>query len=137
MGNQCLANGLCRRPHIIPVLWGKPRRKHFAELVKCSYSKKIDLFFQTSIGGKNKHILKYRTIEEFEKQTGIDISILNHIRTRELFKEYEKDSLTFIPFCAEPDFDLLKKFIVENKININFEKIKKDFINNVIVIEDE
>ena len=100
----------------------------------CDYNTNIP---KIGVETSYKHILKYRTIEEFEKQTGIDISILNHIRTRELFKEYEKDSLTFIPFCAEPDFDLLKKFIVENKININFEKIKKDFINNVIVIEDE
>lgn len=99
----------------------------------CDYNSNIP---KIGVETSYKYIQKYRNIDEFEKQTGIDVSILNHVRTRELFKEYEKDSLISIPYCGEPDFELLKKFIMENKISINFEKIKKDFIHNVIVIEE-
>jgi 5'-3' exonuclease len=51
-----------------------------------------------------KYILKYRSIEQIKNNLPhIDISILNHSRTRELFIDYEKYSTINIPYCGKPD----------------------------------
>ena len=42
-----------------------------------------------------------------------------------------------VPFCGSPNFDELKIFISENNININIEYLKKCFITNNIIIEED
>ena len=39
------------------------------------------------------YISKYKSIEEIERNMSIDISILNHTRTRELFTNYERHGI--------------------------------------------
>jgi 5'-3' exonuclease len=84
-----------------------------------------------------KLLLKHGSIEEIGKKTKYDISILNHVRTREIFTEYDKLDIKSVPFCAEPDFDSLQKFIIKHKINVDFEKLKQNYINDVVVVFDE
>jgi len=82
----------------------------------------------------------YQLIKEFSslekiKESGIDISILNHERVRELFTCYEKKKVK-ISYCGTPDFIKLEEFIFENNIRINVEDIKKSFTHNIVVYED-
>ena len=50
--------------------------------------------------------------------------------------QYEKINLTSVPFCGVPDFDKLENFIKTHNINVNIEKLKKNFTHNIIIIDD-
>ena len=50
----------------------------------------------------------------------IDISILNHVRTRDLFINYEKYTITNIPYCGKPNLKLLNIFLSENSLSPSF-----------------
>jgi 5'-3' exonuclease len=91
------------------------------------------------IGSKNayKKILQYKNIDTIGKETGLDISILNHERVRTLFTEFNQETCIKIPFCGTPDFAKLETFVRSHCIQINIEKLKKDFTHNVIVFEDD
>ena len=95
------------------------------------------------IGNKTayKHMLKYGGIDELSKESKIDISILNHIRVRELFTDFTEEVKVMntmnIPYCFSPNFEELEKFVIKQKISINMEKLRQDFNqNNQIVFED-
>ena len=100
----------------------------------CDYNKNIP-----KIGPQNayKYLQKYKSIDEIGKNTVLDISVLNHIRTRELFTKYQEINITSIPFCGTPDFEKLRLFIIENNININIETLKKNFTHNNLIIYEE
>jgi flap endonuclease-1 len=83
-----------------------------------------------------KYILQYRSIEDIDKNTKLDVSILNHVRGRELFKDYEQKQVD-IPYCGKPDFTVLSEFIVKNNVKINIEGLRRSFIHNVIVFEED
>ena len=99
----------------------------------CDYNKNIP-----KIGPETsyKYIRKYGSIDEIENKLEIDVSILNYIRTRELFTGYEQIDLKTIAFCGAPDLKNLEKFIVDNSLNINIEKLIKDFTHNNIIIDE-
>ena len=103
----------------------------------CDYNKNIN---KVGIETSYKYIQKYRTIDEISKQLSIDVSILNHVRTRELFTQYEKLNIGSIPFCGVPNFDLLESFISRHELyNIkNFNKLKECFVKNknIILFDD-
>jgi len=100
----------------------------------CDYNKNIPkVGCETSF----KYISKYKTIDEIGRNLDIDISILNHKRTRELFTNYERHNVKNIPYCGFPDVDKLKIFIKENNISLDFSKILKSFENELVFIEDE
>lgn len=65
----------------------------------------------------------------------IDVSILNHIRVRELFLNYKKTENT-APFCREPNFADVELFLVKNNIKVNFEKVKKSFGAKEIILDE-
>ena len=68
----------------------------------------------------------------------IDVSILNHTITRELFTNYERHGVKKVPYCGTPDFEKLKTFISENDINIDLEKLRSSFVHDeLIFIDDE
>ncbi len=100
----------------------------------CDYNKNIP-----KVGPETafKHIKKYYSIEEIEIKTDLDISILNHKRTREIFTNYKKIDIDYIPFCGSPNFELLELFISKNNIRINLEKFKRNFVHKIIIIEDD
>jgi|TARA_B110000259_G_C14025499_1_gene404540 5'-3' exonuclease len=90
------------------------------------------------IGSKTayKHIKKFSNIENFAFNTGYEIEILKHLRVRELFCDFEDYNINKIPYCGQPNFIELEKFIKENKIYIDFVKIKNDFTLNILIFED-
>jgi intein/homing endonuclease len=85
-----------------------------------------------------KYIQKHSTIEEIgEKNPELDTSILNHVRGRELFREYEQKNIT-IPYCGSPDFQLLTEFVFKHNIKCSIDGLKESFIHTTtIVLEDE
>ena len=101
----------------------------------CDYNKNIPkVVIETSF----KYIKNYGLLEEIEKNTKHDTTILNYKRTRELFREYPQYKIDTVPYCGVPNFEDLKKFVKENNLNIRFENLEKSFIHNeVVIIEDE
>jgi 5'-3' exonuclease len=82
-----------------------------------------------------KLIKQYSTIENINKNTQIDISILNHIRVRDIFTNYQILNIKQIPYCGCPYFDDLQLLINKNNLNINLEKLKKSFTTDIIIID--
>lgn len=92
------------------------------------------------IGSKTayKYILQYGGIDEISENTKIDVTILNHKRSKQLFTEFEDYGIKNIPYCGKPDFDALQAFVIKNNISVNIEKLRTDFIHNMIIfIESE
>lgn len=89
------------------------------------------------VGSKTsyKHILNHGNIDNIGENTNLDITILKHNRVRELFTKFEDYDINYIPYCGKPNFEELKKFILDKKVYVNIEKLKKDFIHNLVVFE--
>jgi 5'-3' exonuclease len=131
-------NDTCVRVKSKDVLDGlKLTQEQFLDLCimcGCDYNKNIPkVGCETSF----KYITKYKSIDEIARNIDIDISILNHKRTRELFTEYERHEIKDIKYCGVPDFEILKKFIKENNIRVDLEKLKNSFIHEITFIEKE
>jgi len=91
------------------------------------------------IGPKNayKYIKRFGCIEAIQQALKIDVSILNHIRTRELFIDYEKVDFK-IPHCGKPDFEKLVEFAFINNLQISEKRLKDSFCTtNIILVEEE
>ena len=82
-----------------------------------------------------KLIKKYKTIEEVEK-SGYDVSILKHVRVRELFTKYERFTES-IPYCKPADFNALAEFMFVNNIRYNIDKLKRDLAPPELLFEEE
>lgn len=100
----------------------------------CDYNKNIP-----KIGGEKSfnYISKYKSIEEIERNMNIDVSILNHTRTRELFTNYERHEVKKVMYCGSPDFEKVKEFMKNNDININIENLKSSFIHDELIFVDD
>lgn len=90
------------------------------------------------IGSKTayKYITNCENIEGIESKMGLDVSILNYKRVRQLFTEFDGYDMVTVPYCGTPDFDLLEKFVHEHKMNINLTRVRKDFTYTEVVFED-
>lgn len=59
-----------------------------------------------------KYISMYGSIEEIQKQKGLDIAILNHERNRELFTEYERyNFIEKVRYNGPPDYEKLETIV--------------------------
>jgi len=83
-----------------------------------------------------KYIQTHTDIDGIGENTTLDISILNHVRGRELFREYEQKDIK-IPFCGSPDFEKLTYFVFKKNLNISIEGLKKCFIHSTTIIFEE
>jgi len=83
-----------------------------------------------------KLILEHKSIENIAEKTNLDVSILNHVRGRELFLDYKKCD-SDVPYCGAPDFPGLGVFIAQKNIRTNMDYLKKAFVHNTIVFEEE
>lgn len=110
--------------------------KRFLDLcIMCGtdYNKNI---FRVGPEKSYKLIQKHGDIDKI-KESGVDVSILNHERVRQLFTEYARFPEIDIPYCGRPFYDELYKFVQENKIyNINIENIKKNFEPQFVIFEE-
>jgi 5'-3' exonuclease len=80
-----------------------------------------------------KLISEYGSIEAIS-DSGIDVSVLNHIRVRDLFKGYKRFD-GGIPFCEHPNIRELGEFLFKNNIGISIDTIKKNFSEPEILFE--
>lgn len=81
-----------------------------------------------------KLIQQFKTIENIASNTLLDISPLNHKRTRELFQDYERTNIN-VPFCGEPNFPALQKFIFQKNIKINIDSLKNSFVRSITFLD--
>lgn len=80
-----------------------------------------------------KLIKTYKSIEAITA-SGIDTSILSHIRGRELFTQYKQ--LDVKPrFCYEPNWSNLQRILSENKVNTTLARIKGALETKIILEE--
>lgn len=83
-----------------------------------------------------KLLTEHQNIENIGSNTNHDISILNHERGRQLFTEFKDCDIKYIDYCGIPDFDELESFITQFNIAINMEQLKKNFGQEIILLED-
>lgn len=69
------------------------------------------------------------------KEMNIDISALNHNRSRELFLKYERVDYK-LGYCGFPDLEKLKTFIFENGIRFDMDTVKRTFFRDHVTIEE-
>jgi flap endonuclease-1 len=88
------------------------------------------------IGPKRAFALltKYRTIEAIRDEGKFDVEILNHVRTRELFTDYERLDVSVVPYCRHPDFEKLAKLLAENGLFMNLEDLKENFESEIVFL---
>lgn len=65
-----------------------------------------------------------------------DISVLNHIRLRELFREYQK-FIGQVSYCGLPNFDELKNYLFSKGTYMDVDSLKKSFVKTIVVISSE
>ena len=82
-----------------------------------------------------KLIDQHKNIENVGENTGNDISILNHIRSREIFNNPKGLDID-IKFCGRLDVIKMEDFINKNRLNLSMDYINSMFDNQDIVIND-
>ena len=107
----------------------------FCIMCGTDYNKNI---FKVGPEKSYKYIKKSSTIEKIaEDNPSLDITILNHNRGRYLFRQYEQSDIK-IPYCGQPNFQLLTIFLVKHNIQTNIELLKSSFVHTTnIVFEDD
>lgn len=100
----------------------------------CDYNKNIP---KIGFDRSYKFIQKYGNIENVKDELNVDVSMLIHERCRELFRCYEKDLLTRIPFCGKPDFNELERFMIHHKMNNKIENLKRAYTvsTNIVFLD--
>ena len=130
-------NGTCTRikyPDILEQL--ELKSEEFLDLCimcGCDYNKNI---FRVGPEKAYKYIQKYSSIEGIAANTKLDVSILNHVRGRELFRDYEKVAYK-IKYCGTPDFQKLEEFMFKNNIRCSVEGLKKSFVHQTTIVFEE
>lgn len=131
--------GLCIRINYAEMLTSlKLSSDEFLDLCimcGCDYNKNI---FRVGPEKAYKYILKYSSIEELAKNTNLDVSILNHVRGRDLFRNYEQVQY-LIKYCGVPNFQRLREFLFKHNIGSSVEGLKGFFIKqaDIVLIEEE
>ena len=80
-----------------------------------------------------KLLKRFGSIEGVE-QSGIDVSILNHIRTREIFTNYARCNKQ-VGYCGRPDFRKVEAFFNENWVNVNMDTLKRNFDHSELMFD--
>ena len=80
-------------------------------------------------------ISEHKSIEEIEKNTKLDISILKHIRSRELFSFPEKYFTKKIRYCGKPNINELNKFLLTHNCKIDLSYISKCLEDKEIILK--
>jgi len=79
-------------------------------------------------------IKQHGSIDEIAKNTTLDVSVLNHARSRELLTAVPDDQE--IPYCKVPDFKRLDIFLFKNNSKVNIDGLKKCFEQHTLEFDD-
>jgi 5'-3' exonuclease len=105
----------------------------FCIMCGTDYNKNI---FKVGPMKAQKLIEMHRSIDNIAEKTSLDISILNHVRVRQLFREYQRSKVA-VPYCGCPDFNTLQQFVVKKNLRVNTDSLRKSFVHNIVVFEDD
>ena len=83
-----------------------------------------------------KLLKNYETIDGISENTVHDVTILNHVRSRELFTA-NSEMKTEVPFCKKPDWENLNRFLFENNCHVNIEYVKSCFATKELIFSDD
>uniref|UniRef100_A0A6C0ELS8 XPG N-terminal domain-containing protein n=1 Tax=viral metagenome TaxID=1070528 RepID=A0A6C0ELS8_9ZZZZ len=88
--------------------------------------------------GAYKLISAHGTIEDAIKSIDKkkDTTVLNYVRCRELFKKYPRSNVK-VSYCGCPDFNALQQFLFRKNLGMNVESLKKAFVHNTVVFQDD
>lgn len=96
----------------------------------CDYNKNI---FRVGPEKAYKYVQEYSTIEGIATNTKLDVGVLNHLRVRELFREYEQVQYK-IKYCGVPNFQRLQEFLFRHNIGCTVEGLKGAFLTQVEIV---
>ena len=80
-------------------------------------------------------ITQHKTIEEIQRCTDLDISILKHIRSRELFSFCDNYFTKKIRYCKTPDINEINKFLLTHNCKLDMSYIKKSLSQKQIIFK--
>lgn len=127
-------NGTCVRVKYEPLLTdlGLSSEEFLDFCIMCGtdYNKNI---FRVGPSKAYQLIQDYSNIETIATETGLDVTILNHVRVRQLFRQYTRSNAK-VGYCGRPDFTELQKFLFQKNQPINVETLRKCFLHNDIVV---
>jgi 5'-3' exonuclease len=103
----------------------------FCIMCGTDYNKNI---FRVGPAKAYKLIQEYGNIEDIALNTSLDISVLNHVRTRELFTDYEQAQIK-ITYCGKPNFGKLQEFLFKKNIKVDISSLERNFTSNIIFEE--
>ena len=91
------------------------------------------------IGPKKAYALlkEYHSIEGIAEHTDLDVSVLNHVRGRELFRDYEQYTLNKVPYCGSPNMKKLLRFVENHGIQCSETNLVNSFTGVVVLDEQE
>ncbi len=81
-------------------------------------------------------IKTYKSIENISDNTKHDVTVLNHVRSRELLTVDGKSGVT-VPYCAQPDFPKLKEFMDHHGVSMSMATLKEAFAHKKITFSTE
>lgn len=132
--NLVMKDEICERIVLDELLeemnWTYPQFLDFCIMCGTDYNRNMP---KIGSGTAYKLIDTYKSIDALPKE--YDISILRHIRSRQLFTDYERVVVKKVPYCTKPNFTELLYFLVEQNINLDVENIKKSFAPPKIELE--
>lgn len=86
-----------------------------------------------------KFLKEHGTIDDLLNKGVLDetsISVLKHVRVRELFRKYTKSDV-LISYCGDPDKEKLQEFIYKYNVRINLESFYKSCAPAKLVFEED
>lgn len=107
------------------------RQEHLLETLDLTRPQLVDLcimcgtdynpnIFRVGAHTAYKYIQTHGSIENVAEETKLDVSVLKHVRGRELFTVFEEYDISDIPYCGRyPDFEALNEFVVRHKVWLN------------------
>lgn len=78
-------------------------------------------------------IQECHSIEAVRDVKGMDVSVLNHVRVRELFTQYQRHTGE-VPFCGKPDRGLISQFFFKYSLGIDLDIINTTFYSPKIIV---
>lgn len=129
--------GVCLRvayPNLLELLeFTNDQFLDFCIMCGTDYNKNI---FKVGPKTAFKLMTTHGSIEKIHQNTKHDTAILKAERGRELFRDYEKANVT-VPYCGSPNFKDLGVFLAKHNVRISVESLKKAFVHNTIIFEEE